>query len=495
MTTTLTQFKAARRVSAPIVVIKTADQFAIVQSILKCFNGDAPPCLAWDLSRGLAALNKAGEQAFRDLNVEPMTTTNPGEMLQLLQSLPGSTAVFCYNFHRVISNEVVSQGVWNCRETFKTDGRTLVLLGPDMPLPAEWAQDALVIDDVLPTEAELTAIIRESHESAELPMPSKEVLDKAVDAVAGLAAFPAEQVVAMSLAKEGLDVQALWERKRQAIEQAPGLSVWRGAETFDDIGGVENAKQFGRSVLSGELPPRAIVFIDEIEKAMAGGQGDTSGVSQEMLGTMLSWMQDKSVTGMLLVGPPGAAKSAYAKSLGNTGGIPTIAFDFAGMKGSLVGQSGQNLRTALKVVDAVSQGKALVVATCNSLGALPPELRRRFQFGTFFFDLPTNEEREIIWSIYKGKYKLDSTRPKDESWTGAEIRSCCEIAYRLKITLDEASRYIVPVAKSASESIEKLRQQASGRFISASYPGVYEVGQKQMTATKPATKRQIGLDQ
>ena len=58
----------------------------------------------------------------------------------------------------------------------------------------------------------------------------------------GLAAFPAEQALAMSLVKRELDTEDLWERKRQIIEQTPGLSVWRGGETFEDIGGVENVK-------------------------------------------------------------------------------------------------------------------------------------------------------------------------------------------------------------------------------------------------------------
>lgn len=491
MTTTLSQFKAARRVSAPIVAIKTADQFAVVQSILKSLPTDEPPpCVTWDLVRGLAALNEPGRTAVAGLGVDPMTTTNPGEMLQLALQLPGSTALFCYNFHRVIQNEVVSQGVWNTRETFKVDGRTLVLLGPDMPFPAEWTQDVLVIDDALPTEDELVAIIKEQHESADLPLPTPEVLAKAFEAVSGLAAFPAEQVVAMSLTKAGIDIGALWERKRQVIEQTPGLSVYRGTESFDDIGGIENAKQFGRAILAGESAPRAVVFIDEIEKAMAGNAGDLSGVSQEMLGTLLTWMQEKSVTGMISVGPPGAAKSAYAKALGNTGGIPTIVFDLSGMKGSLVGESGRNLRQALKVVDAVSQGHALVIATCNSIAQLPPELRRRFTFGTFFFDLPTADERAVIWSMYSKKFSLpDQLLPKDEGWTGAEIRVACDIAWRLKISLVEAASYVVPVSKSAGDQIARLREQARGRFISASYPGVYGDPHAAAAPAKAPTRR------
>ncbi len=500
----LPMFKAARRVSAPIVVIRTADQFAAVESIKTSFNGSAPPLLAWDIARGIQGINEAGVEAFNalcaELQIDPIMTTNPTEALGIALKLPDNAVFFAYNFHRVVgADPSISQAVWNTREQFKTNTRTLVLLGPDMPVPTELATDALVIDEALPTEEQIKAIILDQLEAAGTKEKvDAECIEKAVEAVAGLAAFPAEQAIAMSLTKTGIDLDGLWERKRQSIEQAPGLSVWRGKETFDDIGGIENVKKFGRDILTGEQPPRAIVFIDEIEKSMAGGQGDTSGVSQEMLGTMLSWMQDKQATGMLLVGPPGAAKSAFAKSLGNTAGIPTISFDLSGMKGSLVGESGRNLRNALKVVDSVSQGRALVVATCNSLGTLPPELRRRFKFGTFFFDLPTAAERKSIWEVKAAKFRIISKMlkelPKDEGWTGAEIESCCEIAYRLKISLVEAANYIVPVSKSASESIEKLRRDASGRFISASAPGIYKAPATLAPAAASTGKRAIEVE-
>ena len=115
-------------------------------------------------------------------------------------------------------------------------------------------------------------------------------------------------------------------------------------------------------------------------------------------------MQDNAATGCIFIGPPGAAKSAMAKATGNEAGIPTISLDIGSMKGSLVGESEQRFRTALKVVDAVSQKRSLFIATCNSIGILPPELRRRFTFGTFFFDLPVKSEREAIWTLYRAKY-------------------------------------------------------------------------------------------
>ena len=186
--------------------------------------------------------------------------------------------------------------------------------------------------------------------------------------------------------------------------------------------------------------------------------------------------------------PPGAAKSAVAKAAGNLSGIPTVALDLSGMKQSLVGQSEQNLRTSLRVISAISGDRVLVIATCNAIAPLPPELRRRFTFGTFFFDWPDAEERPAIWGIYSRAYNVPVEKdgqnmiPPDSGWTGAEIKQCCLLASRLGITLCEAAEYIVPVSRSAAQQIEQLRTQASGRFISASYPGPYNKDRQPATA-------------
>jgi SpoVK/Ycf46/Vps4 family AAA+-type ATPase len=185
-------------------------------------------------------------------------------------------------------------------------------------------------------------------------------------------------------------------------------------------------------------------------------------------------MQDTEATGLLMIGPPGTSKSMFAKAAGNEGGVPTIALDLGGMKGSLVGESEQALRMALKVCDAVTQKRSLFIGTCNSIGALPPELRRRFNLGVVFLDLPNSSERKTIWDLYLNKYALPSQPiPTDDGWTGAEIRQCAWLAWDLKLSLKEASEYVVPVSRSASEQISKLRDSADGRYISASYPGVF----------------------
>ena len=87
------------------------------------------------------------------------------------------------------------------------------------------------------------------------------------------------------------------------------------------------------------------------------------------------------------------------------------------------------------------------------------------------------------------KYGVSGEFPDDDGWTGAEIKECCRKAYRLKMSLVEAARYIVPVSKSAAEQIKALRQQASGKFISASTPGVY-----QYEESSPAPRRRAIRD-
>jgi hypothetical protein len=469
------QLRAARRVSVPLVAVATPDPAATTEMLVTEID---VPALVWDVVRGVRPANAAGRTAAEStFGEDAETLTDPATVLQQAARLPPGTLLFLLQAHRYLEGsnaEAFVQAVWNLRDLFKADTRTLVLLGPTFRLPPELAQDVLVLDEALPDADRLRTIITAQFEAAQLAAPEDDVLARAVDALRGLASFPAEQVTAMSLRKSGLDLDALWERKRRMVEQTPGLSVNRSGETYEDLGGLENAKTFGRRILSGRNPPRAVVFLDEIEKSMAGAAGDSTGVSQDILGTLLTFMQEKSATGIIAVGPPGSGKSAWAKATGNTGAIPTIAFDLGGMKGSLVGQSEANIRTALKVVSAVSDGSALFVATCNSIGSLPPELRRRFTFGTFFFDLPTPEERQVIWNLYRARFEIaDDKMPPDNGWTGAEIRVCCDLSWRLGCTLREAAEYIVPVARSAARKIEELRIQASGRFLSASRPGIY----------------------
>ncbi len=490
----LDKFRRARNAGTPLFAVTCFDPAATMARIQGSLVGatdpdddklGAVPIIQWDIIDGWRHRNKAGLKAIDDAlsatGADVMQTINPVENLKLALGLPENTIVFMLNAHHFLAEPDFLQALWNTRDAFKSNLRNIVMIGPDFELPAQIQQDVFVLDEALPTEDHLRGIIKGLISDTAIKL-TKEQETAAIDALRGLSAFPAEQSIAMNMRKTALDVTGLWERKQKLISSTPGLRVYDGKESFDDIGGCDQIKRFMRGVIKGKDAPNVLVFIDEGEKMFAGATGDTSdssGVSQDFLGTTLSYMEDNEADGAILYGPPGAAKSAIAKATGNEAGVPTIMLDLGGMKGGLVGKSEAQIRNAFKVITAVGGGKAFFIMTCNKIVELPPELRRRFTSGIFFFDLPTEEERAKIWPIYLNKYQLDGYVPEgkgnlDEGWTGAEIRNCCRMAYRQGISIFEASKYIVPVSRSAATQIQALRRQASGAYLSANKDGVYE---------------------
>ncbi len=482
----ISQFKDARRAGAPLIAVSTADPAATISRISALYANDSQaeiPLIRWDCVTGFSGIkegsNDAGRIAIVDAcaresaEVDPGMVTNPVAALRIVQHLAERSVVFMLNMHRFMTEPEHIQAIWNLREPFKSNGRTLLMLMPAVHLPAELRQDVLPLDEPLPDLKQLETIVTDLYKSADLTQPNDTTVLSAVQAISGLAAFPAEQVTAMSLSRSGLNLDSMWSRKKAQIEQCPGLSVWEGSESMGDVKDCDNVIEFLKKYIHNV---NAIVFIDEIEKAMAGASGDTSGVSQEMHGSLLSYMQDMKAKGMLFLGHPGTGKSFVAKAAGRLAGIPTIRFDFSAMKHSHVGESNVRLKAALDVVSAVSQGKALFIATTNNINILSPELRRRFKQGTFFFDLPSADGRKALWSLYTAKCGLpESTLGfNDHGWTGSEIETCCELARDMQISLAQAAKYIVPVFKSAPDSISQLRKQASSRFISAAKTGLFE---------------------
>lgn len=464
-----------QRVSVPLAAINTVDPAATMAAVCEAV-GDEHPLIEWDFIRGLVGRNEIGKAWVASLG-DGNCQSDPVGTLVAVRAIPELSIVFIHLSHRWFHEPSYVQAAWNLRDEFKRNQRLVVFLAKQLVLPAELSDDVMTFDEPLPTAEELALIVDQQHKNASLK-PDAEQTGKAVEALRGLSAFAAEQVTAMSLTKSGINLDGLWDRKRQQIEQTPGLKVFRGGDSFEQIGGCEVIKSFLSRIMVGHARPNAIVFVDEIEK-MIGGAGDTSGVSQDQLGTLLGYMQDHSAAGMIFVGGPGTAKSAIAKSAGNAGGVPTIQLDLGAAKGSLVGQSEQQLRQALKVITAVSNGCSLWIATCNAITSLPPELRRRFTLGTYFFGLPTPQERILIWKIWCKHFGLLAKKgalpelPSDIKWTGAEIKQCCEIAWRLGCPVTEAAAFVVPVAISAPDKIAALEDQANNRYLSASYPGVY----------------------
>jgi AAA+ superfamily predicted ATPase len=440
---------------------------------------DKSPAILWDICRGFVGLNKAGERAAADMAPDgALQSANPAEAIALLGKAPEYTIAFISNAHRIVGNETVAQAIWNLRDAWKQIGATLVLMAPAISLPAELREDVVVVTEPLPTRAEIEGIVTSILSDAKMPVPTDGELDRVVDTLTGLSGYSAEQTLSMSITKSGIDTDALWERKVKAIESTSGLTVHRGNETLGDYAGAEYAKEVFGNMLKGELRYTCLVFIDEVDKGMAAAGSDSSGTTQDQSKALLSYTQDNDILGATALGPPGTGKTFLMKCLAGHFRIPLIMLDLGAMKDKLVGQSEQNMRAALKVIHAISDGRALFVIACNRDQGLPPEFRRRFSFQTFFFDLPSKAERVNAWKLYCSSLKFqgrsfqlkpeqcDYVKVNDEGWTPSEIRNCCLKALAMGVTLSEAAKSIVPISKSAAEQVDACRRNASGRYTS-----------------------------
>jgi ATPase family associated with various cellular activities (AAA) len=476
----LKDFQRAREAAVPLLVIQTADQAATMRQIVEAYK-DECPLIRWDVSDGLVAMNETGAESLQKCTL-PMAADPPYEHIKVGLKFERYTIFFVLNGNLFMGGETVdraafTQAIWNLRDKYKNynQERILVILCSDIQLPSQVKQDFILLDDPLPESEEIWKIAESIYKAANVDVPKDEITrDKITQTCTGLSAFAVEQVYATSITKKGMDMEKLWSQKKKQVEQCAGLSVYRGHETFKDIEGIPTAKEFLTRLMNGKDRPTELVFMDELEKMFAGAVlGDNTGASQDQHSEFLKWSQNNKIPALMFVGHPGCSKSFLAKCAAGEFGVPMVEIDIGALKGSLLGQTGEQTRLAFKTVLAI--GKPLLIATSNSMGILPPELKRRFKLGTWFFDLPSEQERRAVWNLYIKKYQLNQQQlPNDDEWTPAEIEVCCEVAWRLDCSLIDASKFVVPVAKSDPEKVKMLRQVAHNRFNSASYPGTYQ---------------------
>lgn len=433
---------------------------------------------SWDIDRGLQLGASAAPNA-------PAAASDPLAAIKSVNALsdPDSSALLVLpNFHKFLAGAEVIQALAHQIQLGKTNCTFMVILSSVVQIPVELERQFIVLEHELPSREQLAQIARGvATEPGEMPKDSD--LDRLLDAAAGLTRYEAEGAFSLSLARHNrLEPESIWELKTQALKKSGLLTLHRGGESFDDLGGLEALKAF-------------------CTKALADSPGGDHTVRPR---------------GILLLGVPGSGKSALAKALGNQTGRPTLVMDVGALLGSLVGQSESNTRQALRIADAMApcvlfldevekalsgvassgqtdsgvsarlfgsfltwlsdhQSDVFVIATCNDISKLPPEFSRAERFdGVFFVDLPTAVERQCIWEMYLKKFGLSQQAlPKDDDWTGAEIRACCRLARLLQIPLKEAAGNVVPVAVTAAESVERLRNWAAGRCLSAHQAGIY----------------------
>jgi SpoVK/Ycf46/Vps4 family AAA+-type ATPase len=191
------------------------------------------------------------------------------------------------------------------------------------------------------------------------------------------------------------------------------------ANLYDKYHG-ETERNLRESLKTADVMSPCVLWIDEIEKGLAGRGGET-GTTQRVLGSFLTWMAQK-------------------------------------------------------------KSEVFVVATANDISALPPELVRKGRFDEIFFvDLPNSTIRRIIAEIHlknrgqdAGAFDLDKIAEATGGFSGAEIEqaivSALYAAHAQKNSLTtghvlaEAKR-TKPLSVVMAERIELLRHWAEGRTV------------------------------
>jgi len=312
-----------------------------------------------------------------------------------------------------------------------------------------------------------------------------------------------------------IDVKAILEHKKQAIKKSEILEVINLDTSMNDVGGLDELKAYFERYSTS--------FSDE---AKAFGV--------------------EPLKGVIMTGVAGTGKSLAAKAVATHWKIPLLRMDVGKIMGSLVGQSEQRMRDALKHaascapcvlwIDEMEKGLSgtqssgstdggttarvfgtlltwmqecdkdvVVVATANDVSQLPPELIRRFN-ETFFVDLPLEDEREEILRIHLNKRKRDPETfdikaivEATVDYTGAEIEKIVKEAIAAAYTQGDAivttdhvlkaAGELKPIAKQMADRISELKTWADGKARFAS-SGALEA----RTSKKKKLKKDLDAD-
>lgn len=498
----LKEFGKARKAGTPWALFQTADYRVLgrdVMEYVQSINGDKPlPIVAWDCVRGHYGFNEPdGMSAARTFGDAQETVSAPAAFLsKALENLPANGIVLMvFPSNEMLQEPLVAQAIANLRDPFKSDGRTLVMIGNfglEAP-PLVKSDIPIFVEDMPGRDRIVETIVRLSKDAkGELP---KEQIEGAVPLCLGLAPFMIEEGISHNLRKKkdnggilDLDLKGLAELQRNMIEQSTsgGLMFERESLTFDDMGGNRQFALYMKKLFTGPRPPSLIVRWDEADKsvtsASTGTVADNTGTAQDQLRCFLTSMQDNKWRGCILAGCPGSGKTLATICAGNTFGKRTLVIDMGAAKASLLGESERKIRLLMGVLKAVGGNDVFFMATVNRTDTLPPEFQARFNRGTWYFAPPNENERQSIWEIQAKRSELELKKhklPNAEGWVGRDIRNCCEQAKELGCSLKEASEMIVVASKTSAKDIARLEILAEeGGWLSANYPGSYQREEK-----------------
>ncbi len=388
----------------------------------------------------------------------------------------------------------------------KSSRKMVVFLSPHLAIPCDMEKDISILDFPLPSAEEIRNTLDElveglPPENVRITPEEKKAL---VRAALGLTLQEAENAFCKAIVRgKGLDSSALaviHEEKNQVVKKTGVLEFVKSDLGIDDIGGLENLKNWLKK-RNGSWLERAKAYHIPAPK------------------------------GVLITGVPGCGKSLTAKAMSAIWNLPLLKLDMGRIFGGVVGSSEENMRKAIHTAEAVApsilwvdeiekgfagtksdgdsgtsarvfgtfltwmQDKTapvFVVATANDISSIPPELLRKGRFDEIFFvDLPTAREREKIFYLHLCKRLKDSPvhhevdpalgiccelAAQSEGFSGAEIEQAVISALYEAFFADrglrredllKSLRETVPLSVTQRESILQLRQWAAERAVLA----------------------------
>jgi len=354
-----------------------------------------------------------------------------------------------------------------------------------------------------PTEMEyhqfLTDMLRDMRKRHTIRMElSSGDVGQLIQQLRGLTFFEVRKVMTQAIAENWtLDrqvIQRALEAKKEVLNRTGVLEYSPAESTLHDIAGLVHLKAW--------LKKRRTVFEDPT-RAREFGLNPPRGV--------------------LLLGVPGCGKSLSAKAVAREYGLPLIRLDPARLYTKYVGETEKNLRRAITAaesmapivlwIDEIEKGLGhdtsgsdsgvsarvfgtflswlqdkpdgvFVIATCNDISGLPPELLRKGRFDEIFFvDLPDAKARAEILSLHLQRrsrdpaaFDLEALAQSTEGFSGSELEqaivSALYAAYSegTKLTTAHISTEIAstrPLSVTSAEKIERLRSWAASRAVPA----------------------------
>lgn len=476
-----------------LIILVTPEEERALNLIKELCEKTQRTLQSWDTSDGFMTLTAGGSSS--PIARDPLTALEKIEQFD-----DNKNAIFILkDFHDTWKNPQVKRKLRNVSQKLKFSKKSILITTPFHEIPEELKDEAVVIEFPLPITEDLEDVLGNLTQTPGVKVNLTPLgKEKLIQAALGLTSSQAQRVFARAIVSNGVlddrDIALVTEEKKQIIRESEALEFYAVSESPDDIGGLE--------VLKDWLRLRERAFTHEAREYGL-----------------------PSPKGIALIGIPGTGKSLTAKMIGGLWRLPLLRLDVGSLFGSLVGESEERARRALRLAETVAPcvvwideiEKALahgssdsgtstrvfgtiltwmqektcpvfVVATANDISSMPPELLRKGRFDEIFFlDLPTEEERKEIFSVHIRKrgrltedFDIQQLAKNSKGYVGAEIeQAIIEAMYigfndnRREFTTSDillTLQHQVPLSVSQREKVEALRNWLrEGRAQSASF--------------------------